>query len=173
MNDKTGLIHLYHGDGKGKSTCAFGLALRFAFYGKKVFIVQFLKDGTSGEIEALSKFENVTILAKKATSSFTWDMTDDEKAATKRLHDKELIEAMTTDCDMLILDELCSAMSHNLVDILLVDKLLNNKKEHQELVITGRNPVELIIQRADYITHMQAERHPFDEGIPARKGIEF
>lgn len=173
MSENVGLIHLYHGDGKGKSTCAFGLALRFSSYGKKVMIIQFLKDGSSGEIQALSKLDNVTVLAKKATPSFTWNMTDDEKAQTKLLHDSELNQALESDFDMLVLDELCGAMSNNLVDTDLVKKLLDSKKPNQEIVITGRNPEQSIIEKADYITQMKQEKHPFEVGIPARKGVEF
>lgn len=171
--DKIGLVHLYHGDGKGKTTCACGLALRFSSYGGKVLIVQFLKDGSSGEIQALSKLENVTVLAKKATPAFTWNMTDLEKEETLKLHNSELLEAIDSDCDMLVLDELCGAMSNKLVDVSLVQKLLDGKKSHQEIVITGRNPEQFIIDRADYITEMQLKKHPFEVGVPSREGIEF
>lgn len=175
MSDNIGLIHLYHGDGKGKTTCAMGLALRFSYSytNKKVMIIQFLKDGSSGEVQALSKLENVTILAKKATPSFTWNMTEQEKAETKILHDSEIQEAIESDFDMLVLDELCGAMSNKLIDTDLVQKLLDSKKSHQEIVITGRNPEQFIIDKADYITQMKLEKHPFEVGIPARKGIEF
>lgn len=173
MSENIGLIHLYHGDGKGKSTCAFGLALRFSSYGKRVMIIQFLKDGSSGEITALSKLEGVTVLAKKATPSFTWNMTDEEKALTKRLHDDEITQALSSEFDMLVLDELCGAMSNQLVDTTLVKQLLESKKPHQEIVITGRNPEQFILDMADYVTQMTQEKHPFEQGIPARMGIEF
>lgn len=173
MSENNGLIHLYHGDGKGKSTCAFGLALRFSSYGKKVMIIQFLKDGSSGEIKALSNLDNVTILAKKVTSSFTWNMSDEEKSLTKELHNDEIKQALSTEYDMLVLDELCGAMSNNLIDTSLVKEVLESKKPHQEIVITGRNPENFIIEKSDYITQMKQEKHPFEIGIPARKGIEF
>lgn len=173
MENNIGLIHLYHGDGKGKTTCACGLALRFSSYNKKVLIIQFLKDGSSGEIQALSKLDNVKILAKKATPSFTWNMTDEEKQLTKVLHDEEILFAIENDFDMIVLDELCGAMSNNLIDTNLVKKFLDNKKPYQEIVITGRNPEQFIIDKADYITQMTLERHPFEKGIDSRKGIEF
>ncbi len=172
-NKNIGLIHLYHGDGKGKTTCACGLALRFSSYNKKILIIQFLKDGSSGEIKALSKLDNVTILAKKATPSFTWNMTDDEKQQTKILHDNEISSAINSDYDMIVLDELCGAMSNNLIDTTLVKKLLDTKKDYQEIIITGRNPEQFILDKADYITQMTLERHPYEKGIPSRQGIEF
>lgn len=173
MSNNIGLIHLYHGNGKGKTTCACGLALRFSSYNKKILIIQFLKDGSSGEIKALSKLDNVTILAKKSTPSFTWDMTEEEKKSTKILHDEEITHAINSDYDMIVLDELCGAMSNKLIDYNLVKKLLENKKDYQEIVITGRNPEQFIIDKADYITQMTLERHPYEKDIPSRQGIEF
>ena len=168
-----GLIHIYCGEGKGKTTAVMGLALRGASRGKKVMIIQFLKDGTSGEISLLSKQENVIICAGKATESFSWNMTAEEKQQTIKLHNSHLEKALAFTGDMLILDELCGACTTELLDIELVKKLIATKPEEQELVFTGRNPPQFIIEKADYITEMKMIKHPFEQGIPAREGIEY
>lgn len=173
MENNKGLIHLYHGDGKGKTTCAIGLALRFSSYGKKVLIIQFLKNGSSGEIMQMRKFENVTVKAESITNSFSWNMNKNEKIETKKLHNEFLEYALNSDWELLVLDELCGAITSEMVSEELVKKILETKKDNEEIVITGRNPKDYIVDMADYITNMTMERHPFENGIPARKGIEF
>ena len=159
-----GLVHIYCGDGKGKTSCAAGLALRAAHSGMQVAILQFLKDGTSHEMQALAALPNVTVLAGKVCEAFFWNMTDQEKTATRRLHDELLDKAAALPCDLLVLDEACAAVNLKLVD---TDKL------RALLVLTGRDPADFLLDRADYITEMVKRRHPFDKGIPAREGIEF
>ena len=168
-----GMIHLYHGDGKGKTTAAMGLALRAAGSGKRVVIVQFLKDGTSHEVRMLSKLPGVTVLAGKACSVFTWDMTEEQKKATRELHDKNLKKALAASCDLLVLDEVCGACTQGLVTQEPLQQLTEHKPEGLELVLTGRNPQPFMLEHADYITEMVKRRHPFDRGIAAREGIEF
>lgn len=174
MEENKGLIHLYHGKGKGKTTCAMGLALRFSHYEKNVLIVQFLKSGGSGEVKQLEKLDNVTVIAGSVTNTFSWNMTDEEKAETKELHNSFLQKALETPWDLLVLDELCGAITTDMIDEDLIKKLLASKKEDGEIVITGRNPPQYILDAANYITEMVAQRHPFeDNGTPARKGIEY
>ena len=168
-----GLIHLYCGDGKGKTTAAMGLALRAAAHGKQVMIIQFLKDGSSGEIQQLKKQENIFVVGGVATKSFSWMMTAKEKEETTELHNEFIKKAMDYDGDMLILDELCSACTTGLIEIPLVEQVIAHKPYHQELVVTGRNPPSFIWDRADYITEMKMIKHPFQQGISGRKGIEF
>lgn len=168
-----GCIHLYHGEGKGKTTCAMGLALRFAHYGKKVLVIQCLKNGNSGEIHQLSRLENVTVKAEMVSNAFTWNMTEQEKVATRVLHDKFMSYARETSWDMLVLDDICAALNQNLVDKNLVEQLLDRKKDKQEIVMTGRNPPEFLLKKADYITKMCLQQHPFAGGLPPREGIEY
>lgn len=167
-----GLVHIYCGDGKGKTSCAAGLALRAAHSGMQVVILQFLKDGTSHEMQALAALPNVTVLAGKVCEAFFWNMTDQEKTATRRLHDELLDKAAALPCDLLVLDEACAAVNLKLVD---TDKLraLLDRNDRPETVLTGRDPADFLLDRADYITEMVKRRHPFDKGIPAREGIEF
>ena len=162
-----GLVHIYCGDGKGKTSCAAGLALRAAHSGMQVVILQFLKDGTSHAMQALA-----AVLAGKVCEPFFWNMTDQEKTATRRLHDELLDKAAALPCDLLVLDEACAAVNLKLVD---TDKLraLLDRSDRPETVLTGRDPADFLLDRADYITEMVKRRHPFDKGIPAREGIEF
>lgn len=171
--EEKGCIHIYHGEGKGKTTCAMGLVLRFSHYGKKVLVIQCLKDGTSGEILQLKNIENVDVLAKKVSSNFTWEMTDEEKEITKKQLEDFFQIAFQGKWDLLVVDEVCSGLSTGLLDENLVKKLLELKKIHQELVFTGRNPPDFLVDVADYVTYFKAEKHPYEQGIAARQGIEY
>ncbi|MCR5605281.1 MAG: cob(I)yrinic acid a,c-diamide adenosyltransferase [Treponema sp.] len=172
-----GLIHLYHGDGKGKSTAAFGLALRAIAAGFSVCIVQFLKNKASGEIQLLETMSGVTIFRGKAGNHFTSKMTSEERAETLKISNRNLLHAInlsnTGFCQFLILDEACAAWNENLVDHNMLQKFIENKPEDLELVLTGRNPPECFFNVADYITKMVKEKHPMDLGVMAREGIEF
>jgi len=173
-----GLTHFYFGDGKGKTTAALGLALRAAGCGEKVVIVQFLKDWACGELSSLKLLHNVSVFRGKSSGGvFVHEMTSAEKAETKTIHDLNLKKALEMqengECDLLILDEALDAYQLGVLDKELFEKLLINKPEHLELVITGHNPEPLLLERADYVTEMVKRKHPFDEGVAARKGIEF
>lgn len=175
MNTQTGQgrIHLYCGDGKGKTTAAMGLALRAAGSGKRVAIVQFLKDGTSHEIQVLQTLPQVTVFAGKVCAAFAWNMTTQQRMDTKALHTALLQAALAQPCDVLVLDEICAAYALALVDESIVKVLVTQKPASLELVLTGRDPADFMMQAADYCTVMQKEKHPFDKGVPAREGIEF
>lgn len=166
-----GLLHLYCGAGKGKTTAAMGLAVRALGSGKKVVIVQFLKDGTSGELEPLRRL-GATVFSEGA-SKFSFQMNGAEKAEAARLHNRLLREALAENADLLILDEACAALSTGLIDEELLKTAVLNRPETQELVLTGRNPAPWMQDAADYITEMQCVRHPYTRGISARKGVEF
>ncbi len=167
-----GLVHLYYGDGKGKTTAAAGLALRALGQGKKVTFVQFLKDGTSGELAPLQN-AGAKILAGRPGTKFVFQMDDGEKAQAKEWNDAILKEASESDCDLLVLDELCAARQFDLADPGLCRKTVLEKPAGREVVITGREPEAWMLEAADYITRMQSGRHPYDRGVCARKGIEY
>lgn len=171
--EEKGCFHLYHGDGKGKTTAAMGLALRFSSYGKQVLVIQFLKDGTSGEVAQLNTFENVTIIAQSVAQCFSWEMNEEQREATKALHHSFMAATQMMPWDLLVLDELCGALTTELIDETMVADILAMKQPHQEIVVTGRNPKDFLLEMADYITEFKAIRHPFDAGLPAREGIEF
>ena len=173
-----GLTHMYYGDGKGKTTAALGLALRAAGCGQKVVVVQFLKDWKCGELNSLELLPNITVFRGKASGGvFIKDMTDEQKAETKALHDENLRKALklqqSGQCDMLVLDEAIDAYRLDVLDAGLFEDLLDNKPEALELVITGHKPNPELLERADYVTEMVKRKHPYDAGIKARRGVEF
>lgn len=176
MNEK-GLIHLYCGEGKGKTTAAMGLAVRCAGRGNKVVIAQFLKDGTSGECRALAGVDGVTLLAANPCGKFSAQMSAEEKretaAAIARTFAAACGFAAREGVRLLVLDEVCAAVSCGFLDENAVLDFLDSRPDGMEVVLTGRNPSERLQARADYITEMVNRRHPFAQGIAAREGIEY
>ena len=167
-----GLVHLYCGDGKGKTTAAMGLALRALGQGMQVVVVQFLKDGTSGELVPLKKL-GAAVYSGQPGAKFTFQMNAEEKAQATEENNARLAEALQQPCDLLILDEICAARNSGMVDEALAKQTVLERPQHREVVLTGRNPEAWMVEAADYITEMQPRRHPYEQGIPARKGIEF
>ena len=163
------MLHLYFGSGKGKTTAAAGLALRALGHGKKVVVVQFLKDGTSGEIEPLRRLGAAVFACPNA--KFTWLMTPQEEADALAHNTKTLENALQMPCDLLILDEACAALRAGLLPEALLQKAALNAP--YEVVLTGRDPADWMLQNADYSTEFTARRHPYEKGIPAREGIEY
>lgn len=174
--DSRGLIHLYCGDGKGKTTAALGLTLRAAGAGMKVVFVQFLKNHKTSELVSLEKTPNITVFRGKEGAAFSFSMTQEEKEKSKLIHTENLklgIECVLSgNCDMLVLDEAIPAFRRDLIDKELLENLIKNKPEHLELVLTGRNPEQWMIEHADYVSEIKKVKHPFDKGIKARLGIE-
>ncbi|MDO5291914.1 MAG: cob(I)yrinic acid a,c-diamide adenosyltransferase [bacterium] len=171
------MVHIYHGDGKGKTTAAMGLAVRAAGVGNLVTIVQFLKGNPTGEIEILSRIPEVTILRNEINHGFTFQMSEEQKKEVAMMHNLNLMQAIDKinrkECDTLILDELLDVYNMDLIDKNMVRTLLEMRPKELEIVMTGRNPDEYLIGQADYITNMKKEKHPFDQGLPARRGVEF
>ena len=167
-----GLVHLYCGDGKGKTTAAMGLALRALGQGMRVVVVQFLKNGTSGELEPLKEL-GAAVYSGQPGAKFTFQMNAEEKAQATKENNARLAEALQQPCDLLILDEICAARNRGMVDEALAKQAVLERPQHREVVLTGRNPEAWMMEAADYITEMQPRRHPYEQGIPARKGIEF
>lgn len=173
-----GLTHMYYGDGKGKTTAALGLSLRAAGCGKKVVIVQFLKDWNSGELNSLALIPEITVFRGKASGGvFVFEMSDEEKAETKAIHDANLQKALDLQknglCDMLVLDEAIDAYQLGVLDIGLFESLVFDKPGPLELIITGHSPDARLFEYADYVTEMVKRKHPYDEGVAARRGVEF
>lgn len=162
------MIHVYHGDGKGKTTAAMGLALRMLAAGRRVVVVQFLKDGESGEVRLLAEHFGVPVFAGKASDKFTWSMTSEELAATCELHDGNLASALAelegAQEGLLVLDEALDALSKGLVDEALVDRALDMSALGVEVVLTGRAPSRKIVEKADYITRCGARNTPTSRG---------
>lgn len=174
--EKLGLIHIYCGDGKGKTTAALGLSIRAAGAGFKVFILQFLKNRDTSELDSLRLIPNIEIIRGKESNLFTFSMTEEQKIKSKEIHIKnfEIAKriAFNGECDVLVLDEVIGAYNRNLLDREDLLNFLDNKPENLEVIMTGRNPDEELIKRADYVSEIQKIKHPFDKGIGSRKGIE-
>ena len=170
-----GLVHIYCGDGKGKTTASLGLAVRAAGRGMKVLYVQFFKDGNSSEFKALEKVENITFQPPERKFGFFWTLSEAEKAEAKAFYTAHLQKAMDRcgDYDLLVLDESMSACTTGVVEEGMLLRFLREKPEALEVVLTGRNPSDALCEAADYVTEMCKRKHPFDQGIPAREGIEF
>ena len=171
-----GLIHVYCGDGKGKTTAAMGLALRAAGSGKRVVVLQFSKDGKSSEFAALRQVSGIETIPQTKTFGFTWTLSQEEKAEAAAYYADLLEKAFETaknNCGLLVLDEAMSACANGLISETRLLELLRQRPEQLEVVLTGRGPSEQMLETADYVTEMCKRKHPFEKGVPARLGIEY
>ncbi len=172
-----GLIHVYTGDGKGKTTSAIGLAVRAAGHNKNVLILQFLKSRTRdrGEIAVAKKCGITVIKFKGQTSPFfnpevTLSML---KKAVKESISVSLEKIKSNDYDLIIMDEFINLISTEYATMADARKIIKAKPERLEIVFTGRGAPKELIKIADYVTEMRMIKHPFSKGLKARKGIEF
>jgi len=170
-----GLVQIYTGNGKGKTSAAFGLALRASGRGLKVYIIQFIKGGFDyGELYIIDKLPNVTLKAFGRGKFITTKPPEQEdiKLAEEALRLTEKI-VQSGEYDVVILDEINVALNLKLISLDRVLKLIKHKPEHTELVFTGRCAPEEIIEMADLVTEMREIKHPFNKGFAARKGVEY
>ena len=174
MKEK-GLIHIYCGDGKGKTTAAVGLAVRAAGRGLRVLISRFLKTEDSGEVEVLRAIPGITVLPCERTFGFLFRMSPEQKREAARYFQGqfEKTAAMAQDYDLLILDEIMASVNGGVVKEESVLQFLEEKPEGLEVVLTGRGPSQALLDRADYVTEMRKVKHPFDRGVAARRGVEY
>lgn len=171
-----GLIHIYCGDGKGKTTAAVGLAVRCAGRGNKVLLVQFLKSRDSGEIYSLAKLPDIEVMRGKESKKFTFQMNEEEKHALLIEHNKMFEQVLAKikngGYSLLILDEVIGALNAKVFEMPKLIEFLRHKPENLEVVLTGRNPAPELVEIADYVSEMRKVKHPIDKGIMAREGIE-
>ena len=165
------MLHVYTGEGKGKTTAAMGLALRALGHGRKVVILQFLKSGTSGELMPLTKL-GATVISGKPGCKFVSAMSPEEKRETRNMNDGNMRNVLGMTFDLLVLDEACAALKYDLVDPDLIRQAISQRSE-REIVLTGRDPAQFLLDAADYITDMVCVRHPYERGISASEGIEY
>jgi cob(I)alamin adenosyltransferase len=171
-----GLIQVYTGDSKGKTTAALGLAVRAVGHGFKVFIIQFMKgQGYYGELQGLKRLEPECHIEHYGGKGWVYlgnpSQEDLQEADKAMLRAKEIITS--GNWDIVILDEIFNAIWFELVTEDEVLKLLELKPPHVELVLTGRNASDKIKAKADLVTEMVQIKHPYEQGISGRKGIEF
>lgn len=171
-----GLIHIYCGDGKGKTTAAVGLAVRCAGRGNKVLLVQFLKSRDSGELYSLAKLPDIEVMRGKESKKFTFQMNEEEKHALLIEHNKMFEQVLAKikngGYSLLILDEVIGALNAKVFEMPKLIEFLRYKPENLEVVLTGRNPAPELVEIADYVSEMRKVKHPMDKGIMAREGIE-
>ena len=166
------MLHLYWGNGKGKTTAAMGLALRALGHGRRVTIVQILKDGTSGEIAPLRAAGAKVYACPNA--KFTWLMTEEDKAEARAASSQALSTALAEPFGLLVLDEACAALQSGILDENLLRKATTlAKTDGREVAVTGRTPPVWLVEAADYSTEMVPHKHPYTQGIAAREGIEY
>ena len=172
-----GLVHLYCGEGKGKTTAAVGLCARAAGSGKRVLFVQFFKDGTSSENASLRLLPNVHTMHEPRYFGRVSNMDKEEfeecKRAYSALFEAAIARAAKEKFDLLVLDEAVSSCNHGVIDEGALLRFLKSRPARLEVVLTGREPSAALVEAADYVTEMKKVKHPFDAGIVARRGIEF
>ncbi|MBN1192195.1 MAG: cob(I)yrinic acid a,c-diamide adenosyltransferase [Coriobacteriia bacterium] len=172
---ESGLVQVYTGDGKGKTTAAVGLAVRAVGVGMTVAFVQFVKGGSrSGELAVLEELGvRVERPAVHSTGLLGGGLTDDDREAAREAWEIAAGILSTAEYDVVVLDEINVAMRYELVAEADVLATLDARLPGVEVVLTGRGASEALIARADLVTEMVARKHPFEAGVPARRGIEY
>ena len=200
-----GKIHIYEGDGKGKTTAAVGLAVRFAGKGGRVYVTQFLKRDDSGELNGMEEVTGITVRRCSKVFGFTFQMSEEEKQAAadyytahlhgilveirkhcsdvlplegqdRNYHAKESRDQegkMQQPACMLVLDEVLDAYNQEMISRRELLDFLGAKPAGLEVVMTGRNPAPELLALADYVTYMEARKHPYGQGLAARPGNEW
>jgi cob(I)alamin adenosyltransferase len=173
---KKGLVQVYTGNGKGKTTAALGLAFRAVGHGMKVLVVQFMKGNVQrGELESAKKLSPNLTLKQVGRETFISKPNPDPKdlqlaqegfsIARKAIQNKEY--------DIVILDEINLAIDYGLIPLTDLLQIIDAKPDTVELILTGRNVKREILERADLVTEMVDRKHYYDKGVPAREGIEI
>ena len=171
----TGRIHIYFGDGKGKTTAAVGQAVRAAGHGFRVLFFQFLKDNSSNERKILEQISNITCLPGREQVKFVSRMNWDEKAELLHYNNKALDEIVKfcSPFDLLVMDEALCAVGLKVLSEEKLISFLKHKPRGLEIVLTGHQASDRMKEIADYATEMHKIKHPYDLGKLAREGIEF
>jgi len=173
--ESLGLMHVYTGNGKGKSSAAFGLGLRAWGHGLRVCILQFIKSTEhSGEYKAVRSLEGI-IIRQFGTGRFFGKRGPSQEDFALAQEGLDLAgEVLSSgDYDVVILDELNVAVDLGLIDVKEAAETIRRRRKGVEVVVTGRNAPQAFVEMADYVTEFVARKHPFDRGVAARKGIEF
>jgi len=173
MSDPRGLLVVHTGNGKGKSTAAFGLAFRAMGQGLKVSILQFIKGKwKTGELESARRMGLELIPMGKG---FTWESNnlEEDKALMREAWRTASEKILSGQYDLIILDELNYVLGYGYLSADEVLRCLQARPAHVHVVLTGRNAPDEVIAVADCVTEMREIKHPYRKGIPAQKGIDF
>jgi cob(I)alamin adenosyltransferase len=170
-----GLVQVYTGDGKGKTSASFGAALRAIGRDMKVYIIQFIKGGFDyGEMYVTDRLPNLTLSAF-GRGKFIIESPpaqEDVKQAQKGFElARKVVESGKY--DLVVLDEINVALSLKMIKVDEVLQLIRSKPKHVEIILTGRGAPQQIIDAADLVTEMKEIKHPYTKGVPSRKGIEY
>ena len=172
------MVHIYTGDGKGKTTAALGLSFRAAGRGRRTVFLEFLKNGNSGEVLLAKSVTNIEIRCfQTSVDGFFWNMTETEREKLKTetqagfSYAKQCVQNGL--CDMLVLDEIAGCIANGLILENDVLSLLNAHGQSIEIVLTGRDFSNEILSAADYVSEIRAVKHPYETGTAPREGIEF
>lgn len=176
MKKDIGYVHIYCGDGKGKTTTGMGLCVRAAGYGYRVLLYQFMKNNKTSERSILKEVPNITLMDGLDQEKFSFQMSEEEKAERTLFYEDQFRKltqkAREEDYDVLFLDELIYTIRAGLFHEELLLDFLKHKPEKLEVILTGQGPSQALIDAADYVSEIKKIKHPFDQGLPARKGIE-
>ena len=163
------MIHIYKGDGEGKTVASVGLCARAIGHGWRVLFVQFLKNDASGEIESLKRLGARTLHGSVVTGFYS-EMTSEQKSIISNDYKKILDIVLRDDAQLIVLDEVLHAIYFQMIDRNQMELVLKKKSE---IVLTGRNAPAWIEETADYISITTKIKHPYDKGVKAREGIEY
>lgn len=170
-----GLVQVYTGNGKGKTTASLGLVFRALGHGLKVYVMQFMKGQTVyGELESAKRFTGQLTIEQVGRPQFVkqGEQTETDRAMAREAFSRAMTLVVSGDYDLIVLDELNCAVDFDLVELEAVKKMILEKPAHTELVITGRNVHPDIIELADLVTEMREIKHYYNTGQQARVGIE-
>lgn len=174
---KKGYLQVYTGNGKGKTTASLGLAIRGAGAGMNVVIAQFLKAMDTSELKVLNNIDNITLIRYATSKKFVWDMTQDEKDELKKQMQNLLIDtiafSVNNHSDIVIFDELLGALHGGFITKEEIVEIIDNRPENCEYIITGRAAPQWLVEKADLVSSIEPIKHYMDDGVMARKGIEF
>lgn len=172
-----GLIHIYEGDGKGKTSAGVGLSVRCAGSGQKVLYTQFLKSDSSSELKILEQIPGITLERCQKNFGFTFQMTPETKEQAREYYTQHFRKITKLAAEggyrLLVMDEMIATYNLNMVNQEEVLDFLKNKPRELEVVMTGRDPAAELVELADYVSRIVKVKHPFDQGVPARVGIEM
>ena len=167
-------IHIYCGDGKGKTTAAIGLSVRAAGSGMKVLFSQFFKSGTSSEVKTLKSIGSIDYICMDRSFGRYRTMNEAQIAEASKYINKLLddILTMSDKYDMIVFDEIISTYRYGLIDKEKFLPFLTTDK-NKEIILTGREPADELVELADYVSEVKKIKHPYDNGIASREGIEY